>query len=140
MGTVNTFCLSDVVKIWLGHTSWPWKQVCARIYHLSQNPRWPPGVKVQKSTKFDPTNHILARHLVPVHQIWKKFGMDILLDLYLLIKRAYFHIGQKSIIYGSRSAPNWSKNVLNFTFITFRNRKGSFLKIEIERSCLIYGE
>ena len=34
-----------------------------------------------KSTKFDPTNHILAWHLDVVHQIWTKFGMNIFLTL-----------------------------------------------------------
>ena len=38
------------------------------------------GNKSPKSTKFDPTNHIWARHLDPVHQIWTKLGMNILLD------------------------------------------------------------
>ena len=41
------------------------------------------GVKSPKSTKFDPsypTNHFSAWHLNPVHLIWIKFGMDILLD------------------------------------------------------------
>ena len=56
------------------------KQVCTRINQLAQNPRWPPEVKGPKSTKFDPTNHILARHLVPVYQIWTKFCIDILLE------------------------------------------------------------
>jgi hypothetical protein len=67
-------------KIWHEHTSWTQKEVCARIYQLAQNPRWPPEVKGPKSTKFDPTNHILARHLDIVHQIWTKSGMKILLD------------------------------------------------------------
>ena len=39
-----------------------------------------PDVKCPKCTKFDPTNHISARHLVLVHQIWTKLGMDIQLD------------------------------------------------------------
>ena len=38
------------------------------------------AVKGLKSTKFDPTNHIFARHLDLVHQIWTTFGMNILLD------------------------------------------------------------
>ena len=71
---------SDLDKIWHEHTSWPYKQVCARIYQLAQNPRWPPEVKGLKSTKFDPQNHISARHLVLVHQIWTKFCMNIQLD------------------------------------------------------------
>ena len=33
-----------------------------------------------KGTSFDPTNHIWARHMDPIHQIWTKFGMDIPLD------------------------------------------------------------
>ena len=45
-----------------------------RTSHLSQNTRWLPGVKDQKSTKFDPTNHILAQLLVPAHQIWTQFA------------------------------------------------------------------
>ena len=28
----------------------------------------------QKSNKFDPTNHISARHLDPIHLIWRKFS------------------------------------------------------------------
>jgi len=71
---------SDLDKIWHGHTTWPFKQACARIYQLAQNLRWPPEVKGQKSTKFDPTNHILARHLDLVHQIWTKSGINILLS------------------------------------------------------------
>ena len=38
--------------------------------HLSHNSRWPPGVKGTKSTRFDPTNHISARHLVSMHLAW----------------------------------------------------------------------
>ena len=48
------------------------------IYRKIQDGRR--GSKNQTTTKFDPTNHISARHLVPVHQIWTKFGMNILLD------------------------------------------------------------
>ena len=72
---------SNLDKIWHEHSTWPLKQACARTFHLSQNPRWPPGVKGPKSTKFDTTNHILARHLDLACQIWTKFCMDILLDL-----------------------------------------------------------
>ena len=36
--------------------------------------------KVQKSTQFDPTNHILAWHLDTIHPILTKYGIDILLD------------------------------------------------------------
>ena len=72
---------SDLDKIWHEHTSWPYKQVCARMYQSAQNSRWPPEVKGPKSTKFDPINYISARHLNPVHPIWNKFGMGILLDL-----------------------------------------------------------
>ena len=79
-GLILGYISSDFDKIWHGHTTWPLKQVCARISHLSQNSRCLPGVKGPKSTKFDPTNHILARHLVPVRLIWTNFGMDILLD------------------------------------------------------------
>ena len=39
-----------------------------------------PSVKGKKSTKFDPSNYILARHLDPVRLIWTKFGMDMLVD------------------------------------------------------------
>jgi hypothetical protein len=52
-----------------------------RIYWKIQDGRR--GVKSPKSTKFDPsypTNHFSAWHLNPVHLIWIKFGMDILLD------------------------------------------------------------
>ena len=45
-----------------------------------QNPSWPLEVKGPKSTKFDSTNHISAWHLDPVHPIWTKFGMGIILD------------------------------------------------------------
>ena len=31
-------------------------------------------------TEFDPTNHISAWHLNPLHPIWTKFGMNILID------------------------------------------------------------
>ncbi len=64
---------SDLKKKWHEHTSWPYKQVCARIYQLEQNRRWPPEVKGPKSTKFEPTNHISARHLDSVYPIWTKF-------------------------------------------------------------------
>ena len=37
--------------------------------------------KGPKATKSDHTNHILSRHLDPVHPSWTKFGMDILLNL-----------------------------------------------------------
>jgi hypothetical protein len=40
----------------------------------------PPGVKGPKSTEFDPTNHISARHLDLVRQILTKLGMNVLLD------------------------------------------------------------
>ena len=79
-GSAFRCCSSDLDKIWHEHTSWPYKQVCARIYQLRQNPRWPPEVKGPKLNKFDSTNHSLARHLDLVHQIWTKFGMNILLD------------------------------------------------------------
>ena len=36
-------------------------------------------VKGPKSTKYGTTNHILARHLDLVRQIWTKYGMNILL-------------------------------------------------------------
>ena len=49
---------SDLDKICHEHTSWPYKQVCARLYPLVQNLRYPSEVKGQKWTKFDPTNHI----------------------------------------------------------------------------------
>ena len=40
-----------------------------------------PGREPQrKSTKYDPTNNISARHLETVHSICTKFGMDILVD------------------------------------------------------------
>ena len=71
---------SDLDKFWHGHTTWPFKQACERIFHLSQNPRWPPGDKGQKSTEFEPTNHISAQYLDIFHQILTKFGMAILLD------------------------------------------------------------
>ena len=45
-----------------------------------QNPRGPPEVKGPKSTKFDSTNHILARHFDPIHLIWTKLSMNRLLD------------------------------------------------------------
>ena len=38
-------------------------------------------VKGPKSAKFYTTNHIAPRHLNPVHLIWAKFGLDILLDI-----------------------------------------------------------
>jgi hypothetical protein len=73
---------SDLDTIWHEHTYCPYKvkQVCARIYRLGQNQRWPLEAKGLKSTKFDSKNHISGRHLDPVHPIWTKFGMDILLD------------------------------------------------------------
>ena len=71
---------SDLDKILHEHTTWPFKQACATISHLSQNPRWSLGVKGPKSTKFDLANHISAWHLDLVYQIWTKFGMNILLD------------------------------------------------------------
>ena len=40
---------SDYHKIKYGHTSWPYKQFCTRIYHLTQNPRWLLEVKGPKS-------------------------------------------------------------------------------------------
>ena len=49
-------CSLDLDKIWHEHTTWPFKQACASISRLLQNPRWLPGVKGPKSTKFDPTN------------------------------------------------------------------------------------
>ena len=71
---------SDLDKILHGHTTWPFKQAGTRISHLSQNPRWPLGVKGPKATNFDPTNHISVQHLDLVYQIWTKFGINILLD------------------------------------------------------------
>ena len=78
-----TFCLSiHIPFIWFG-------QNLARTYYLTpqtsfwenfwffQNLRWLPGVKVQKSTKFDPTNHNPARHTDSVHTIRTKFGANI---------------------------------------------------------------
>ena len=50
------------------------------IYREIPDGRWPLGVKGPKSTKYDTKNHILARHLDLVCQIWTKFCMDILLD------------------------------------------------------------
>ena len=79
-GSAFGSCSSYLDKIWHEHTTWPFKQACARISHLLQNPRWPPGVKGPKSTKFDHTNHISARHLDLVHQILTKLGMTVLLD------------------------------------------------------------
>ena len=38
------------------------------------------GFKGKKLTKFDPTNHISARHTDSVHPIWTKSGTDILID------------------------------------------------------------
>ena len=79
-GSAYRFCSSDLDKIWHGHTYWLHKQVCERIFDFFQNPRWLPGFKGQKLTKFDPTNHISARHTDSVHPIWTKFGTDILID------------------------------------------------------------
>ena len=50
------------------------------IYRKIPDGCWPMGVKGPKSTKYDTKNHILARHLDLVCQIWMKYGMDILLD------------------------------------------------------------
>ena len=47
------------------------------IYSEILDAWWTPGVKGPKSTKFDPTNHISARHLDLAHLIWTKFGMDV---------------------------------------------------------------
>ncbi len=58
----------------------PKKQAEGRIFNFSQNSRWRPSVKDPKLTKFDPANYISAHHLDPVHLIWTKFGMDILVD------------------------------------------------------------
>ena len=44
------------------------------------NPRWPPAIKGPKLAKFDPANHISARHPDPALPIWTKCGIDILLD------------------------------------------------------------
>ena len=54
------------------------KKVCARFSNLSQNSRWPPGVKGPKLTKFDPTNHISPRHLHLIHQLWTEQGSQVL--------------------------------------------------------------
>ena len=72
---------SDLDKIWHEHITWPFKQACARISHLSQNPRWLPGVKGPKSTKFDPTNNILARHSDLVHQFGQNLAWAYFLTL-----------------------------------------------------------
>ena len=56
----------------VGHTTLEtsmWKN-----FLFFSNPRRPPEVKGPKSAKFDPTNHISAQHLDPVHPIWTKFG------------------------------------------------------------------
>ena len=50
------------------------------FFHFYQNPRWPPAVKGSKSAKFDPANHISARHLDPVLSIRTKCSIDILLN------------------------------------------------------------
>ena len=47
------------------------------IYRKIPDGCWPLGVKGPKSTKFNPRNYILARHLDLVHEIWTKFGMNI---------------------------------------------------------------
>ena len=46
-------------------------------------------------------------------------------------------IGTKTHNLRSRSAPNWPQNYLNLNFKNHKNRTGSFLTIEIERSCLL---
>ena len=71
--------LSDLDTIWHEHTSCPYKPVCTRIYQLGQYQRFLLEVKGPKSSKFHPTNHILALHFDLVHQIWTQFGMNILL-------------------------------------------------------------
>ena len=43
---------SDLNKIWHEHISWYYKQLCAWVFQLVQNPRWPLEVKRPKSTKF----------------------------------------------------------------------------------------
>ena len=43
------------------------------------------------------------------------------------------------MIYGSWLVQNLLQNKLNWTFINLRNRMGSFMAIEIERSRMIYG-
>ena len=44
-GSALGYRSSDLDKIRHGNTTWPFKQVCARISGLSQNPRRPPGFK-----------------------------------------------------------------------------------------------
>ena len=58
-----------------------------------------------------PTNHILARHLVPVHQIWTKFCMNILLDP--LNKPA-----QQFLIYRKIQDGRWGSKVQNLPNLT----------------------
>ena len=50
-----------------------------RFLHLLQNPRWSSEVKGKKLANFGPTNHLSAPHLDPIHLIWTKCAIDILL-------------------------------------------------------------
>ena len=78
----NAFRSSDLDKNGMGMLLDPKNKPTATFLDLNfPNSRWRPSVKGPKSTIFDPTNYISARHLDPVHLIWTKFGMGILLDL-----------------------------------------------------------
>ena len=50
---------SDSDKILHGHNTWPFKQACATISHLSQNPRWSLGVHLKKIVLYDLKNDLL---------------------------------------------------------------------------------
>ena len=80
-------------KKWHGHATWP------------------------KSTKFDPTNHISAWHLDPVHLIWTKFGVEILLDLrkkhiFSFYSKSKMATGdQKLNLYKNQNQPNLTPQI-----------------------------
>ena len=103
---------SNLDNIWHGHTTWPKKQAWLRNFHFSQNPRWPAAVKGPKLAKFDPTNHISAPHLDPVHLIWTIFDMGILVDPRNKAADFFFHFSQN---------PKWPPPVN----IKFRHNFGS---------------
>ena len=93
-------------------------------------------------SKIDSTNHILALHLDPVHPIWTKFDMDILLDLLTNLTDKFLHklvCRVKKYVY-AKFCPNLINEIqmLNRNVIS-RVKVGRFWTFDPQRPSWILG-
>ena len=121
MGGGQTFFAStlEVVKLFSHRLKWGsnlfWTTIFfTSIFTTPQNGQF--GTSTQsfyfslfKIDRIDPTNHILARHTIPVHPIFTKYGMDINLDPSYKLMLAFLIFLQIKQVFGTGNWVNLSK-------------------------------